>query len=57
MKNINKKDNVPNTLRKTVVFFITLLFVIGSVMTIENVNSTIYTDENELEVRGIPNEA
>ena len=51
MKDINKKYNTSNTLRKTVVFFIILLFVISSVMTIENVNSTIYTDENELEVR------
>jgi len=48
MKNINKKDNAPNTLRKTVVLFIILLFVISSVMTIENVNST---KDNELEVR------
>ena len=48
MKNINKKDNAPNTLRKTVVLFIVLLFVISSVMTIENVNST---KDNELEVR------
>ena len=48
MKNIDKKDNVPNTLRKTIVFFITTLFVISSVMTIENVGST---KDNELEVR------
>ncbi len=51
MKNINKKYNIPNTLRKTVVFFIILLFVISSAMTIENVNSTTDVDENELEVR------
>jgi len=51
MKNINREDNVPNTLRKTVVFGIVLLFVISSAMTIENVNSTTDVDENELEVR------
>ncbi len=48
MKNFNKKEKAPNTLRKTVVFFTAILFVISSVMTIENVVST---KDNELEER------
>ena len=51
MKNIEREGNITNTLKKTVVFGITLMFVISSTMIIENVNSTTDIDENELEVR------